>query len=78
MFTGTDDDPDTLATLAEMGFDDPAPISARIRAWHHGHIRATRSTRARELLTELMPRLLERARATSPTPTPRSPASTSS
>ena len=30
----------------------------RIRAWHHGHIRATRSTRARELLTELTPALL--------------------
>ena len=36
----------------------PSAISARIRAWHHGHIRATRSTRARELLTELTPALL--------------------
>ena len=31
----------------------------RVRAWHHGHIRATRDARARELLTELMPRLLQ-------------------
>jgi glutamate-ammonia-ligase adenylyltransferase len=58
VFTGTDDDPETLATLAEMGFAKPAPVAARIRAWHHGHIRATRDARARELLTELMPRLL--------------------
>ncbi len=58
VFTGTDDDPETLATLAEMGFAKPAPIAARIRAWHHGHVRATRDARARELLTELMPRLL--------------------
>lgn len=55
VFTGTDDDPDTLATLARIGFKDPARVSARMRAWHHGHIRATRSTRARELLTELTP-----------------------
>ncbi len=58
VFTGTDDDPETLATLGEMGFAKPPPIAARIRAWHHGHIRATRDARARELLTELMPRLL--------------------
>jgi [glutamine synthetase] adenylyltransferase / [glutamine synthetase]-adenylyl-L-tyrosine phosphorylase len=59
VFTGTDDDPDTLATLAEMGFAQPRTIAARVRAWHHGHIRATRDARARELLTELMPRLLQ-------------------
>ena len=59
VFTGTDDDPDTLATLAEMGFAQPKAIAARVRAWHHGHIRATRDARARELLTELMPRLLQ-------------------
>jgi glutamate-ammonia-ligase adenylyltransferase len=58
VFTGTDDDPDTLANLAEMGFARPNAVAARVRAWHHGHIRATRDARARELLTELMPRLL--------------------
>ena len=58
VFTGTGDDPETLKTLAGMGFKDTSAISGRIRAWHHGHIRATRSTRARELLTELMPALL--------------------
>jgi [glutamine synthetase] adenylyltransferase / [glutamine synthetase]-adenylyl-L-tyrosine phosphorylase len=59
VFTGTDDDPDTLATLAEMRFVHPSTVAARVRAWHHGHIRATRDARARELLTELMPRLLQ-------------------
>jgi [glutamine synthetase] adenylyltransferase / [glutamine synthetase]-adenylyl-L-tyrosine phosphorylase len=59
VFTGTGDDPDTLATLAEMGFVRPGAVAARVRAWHHGHIRATRDARARELLTELMPRLLQ-------------------
>jgi [glutamine synthetase] adenylyltransferase / [glutamine synthetase]-adenylyl-L-tyrosine phosphorylase len=59
VFTGTDDDPATLDTLSAMGFADPAAVSRRIRAWHHGHIRATRSTRARELLTELLPSILD-------------------
>lgn len=59
VFTGTEDDPDTLETLRRMGFKDPSAVSARIRGWHHGHIRATRSTRARELLTELMPSILK-------------------
>ena len=58
VFTGTDDDPDTLATLARLGYGDGKAVSACIRAWHHGRIKATGSTRARELLTELMPALL--------------------
>ncbi len=62
VFTGTEDDPETLETLRSMGFRDPAAVSARIRSWHHGHIRATRSARARELLTELTPSILEALR----------------
>ena len=58
VFTGIDDDPDTLATLARLGFADPPAISAMVRGWHHGRYRATRSQRARELLTELVPSLL--------------------
>jgi glutamate-ammonia-ligase adenylyltransferase len=58
VFTGTEDDPETLRTLTGMGFKDASAVSGRIRAWHHGHIRATRTTRARELLTELTPALL--------------------
>jgi glutamate-ammonia-ligase adenylyltransferase len=58
VFTGKDSDPDTLQTLARLGFKDPARIDATLRGWHHGRLRATRSTRARELLTELAPHWL--------------------
>lgn len=58
VFTGGEDHPDTLETLKLWGFRDPPAASAVIRNWHHGRYQATRSTRARELLTELMPGLL--------------------
>lgn len=59
VFTGVEEDPETLATLTRMGFANAAAVSAAIRGWHHGRIRATRSARARELLTRLMPALLK-------------------
>ena len=59
VFTGSESDPETLKTLAAMGFGRAEAISAQIRSWHHGRVRATRSTRAREILTELTPALLE-------------------
>jgi glutamate-ammonia-ligase adenylyltransferase len=58
VFTGTEDDPETLATLARLGFAEPAQVAAMVRGWHHGRIRATRSQRAREILTEFVPELL--------------------
>jgi len=58
VFTGAEDDPETSATLTRLGFARPAEIATTVRGWHHGHIRATRTARARELLTELMPELL--------------------
>ena len=58
VFTGGEDHPDTLRTLADLGFREPETVSAIVRAWHHGRYRALRSTRSRELLTELMPALL--------------------
>ncbi len=67
VFTGTEDDPDTLRTIAEMGYAEPVRVSAMVRAWHTGRHRAMRSTRARELLTELVPSILE-AFSSSPTP----------
>ena len=57
-FTGAASDPETLSTLKRLGFVDPAKVDHAIRAWHHGRVRATRSTRAREILTELTPALL--------------------
>jgi glutamate-ammonia-ligase adenylyltransferase len=58
VFTGIEDDPDTLATLRRLGFADAPAIAAMVRGWHHGRYRATRSQRARELLTELVPALV--------------------
>jgi [glutamine synthetase] adenylyltransferase / [glutamine synthetase]-adenylyl-L-tyrosine phosphorylase len=59
VFTGSDDDPETLATLSRLGFTNPSAVASSMRGWHHGRYKATRSTRARELMTELAPALLE-------------------
>ncbi|HXI88324.1 MAG TPA: hypothetical protein VNH64_12750, partial [Parvularculaceae bacterium] len=59
VFTGVEDNPETLETLSRLGFKRPADISAGVRQWHRGSIRATRSARARELLTGLAPKLFE-------------------
>jgi glutamate-ammonia-ligase adenylyltransferase len=58
VFTGTDDDPDTVATVTGMGYRDASRLIAVVSAWHRGRYRATRTTRARQLLTELVPALL--------------------
>jgi [glutamine synthetase] adenylyltransferase / [glutamine synthetase]-adenylyl-L-tyrosine phosphorylase len=58
VFTGFEDDPDTLATLTQFGFAEPSAVAAAVRGWHHGRYRATHSQRAREILTELVPGLL--------------------
>ncbi len=58
VFTGVEDHPETLATIARLGFSDPARVSQAIRGWHHGRVRAMRAERARELLTALTPKLL--------------------
>ncbi|MBS0273706.1 MAG: bifunctional [glutamine synthetase] adenylyltransferase/[glutamine synthetase]-adenylyl-L-tyrosine phosphorylase [Proteobacteria bacterium] len=64
VFTGVEDDPETIETLSGMGFRDPHHVAHAIRGWHHGRIRATRSARAREILTKLMPALLDALAAT--------------
>ncbi|MEO0467351.1 MAG: bifunctional [glutamine synthetase] adenylyltransferase/[glutamine synthetase]-adenylyl-L-tyrosine phosphorylase, partial [Pseudomonadota bacterium] len=58
VFTGVDDDPGTLATLARLGFGRPADVVARMRKWHYGNVAATRSRRGQELLTAITPQLL--------------------
>ncbi len=60
VFTGGEDDPETLQTLSDMGFQRPADLSAIIRGWHAGRMAATRSARAREILTRLQPVLLRK------------------
>lgn len=67
VFTGVEDDPETIVTLNEMGFAEPSKVTAAIRGWHHGRYRAMRSEKARQMLTELAPKLL-RAFAATPHP----------
>ena len=64
VFTGVEDDPETLHTLERMGFSQPAQVAGLIRAWHHGRIAATRTERGRALFTRLAPQLLDAAQAT--------------
>ena len=59
VFTGTEDDPETLKTIEDMGFSDSSRISSIIRGWHHGRYQATHSNRARQILTEITPSLLK-------------------
>ncbi|MEZ0225859.1 MAG: bifunctional [glutamine synthetase] adenylyltransferase/[glutamine synthetase]-adenylyl-L-tyrosine phosphorylase [Alphaproteobacteria bacterium] len=67
VFTGVEDDPETLVTLRKMGFKEPSRVTSAIRGWHHGRYRAVRSERARQILTELVPHLLK-AFSTTPHP----------
>lgn len=64
VFTGDDDDPETLATLSSLGYRRPEEVTRAVRAWHFGRYPATRSTRAREILTEITPALLRALAAT--------------
>ncbi len=58
-FSGVDAVPEaTAAALHNLGFANPDRIVAAVRGWQAGHVRALRSTRARELLARLLPRML--------------------
>lgn len=59
VFTGVDDDPDTLETLRKLGFAKPDVVAETVRGWHFGRRAAVTTQRARENLTELVPALLE-------------------
>ncbi|SHE60399.1 glutamate-ammonia-ligase adenylyltransferase [Kaistia soli DSM 19436] len=59
VFTGDDEDPETVATLAELGYANPREVSRTVRGWHFGRYPAMRSSAARERLTEITPALLE-------------------
>ncbi|KQP54162.1 bifunctional [glutamine synthetase] adenylyltransferase/[glutamine synthetase]-adenylyl-L-tyrosine phosphorylase [Methylobacterium sp. Leaf108] len=59
VFSGTDDDPATLATLRKLGFREPERATETVRGWHFGRRPAVRTARAREVLTELVPALMQ-------------------
>jgi [glutamine synthetase] adenylyltransferase / [glutamine synthetase]-adenylyl-L-tyrosine phosphorylase len=64
VFTGVDHDFETLQTLRNMGFKQPEEVSTAIQQWHKGSKRCTRTKRAREILTELVPLILAELGAT--------------
>ncbi|MEM9053966.1 MAG: bifunctional [glutamine synthetase] adenylyltransferase/[glutamine synthetase]-adenylyl-L-tyrosine phosphorylase [Pseudomonadota bacterium] len=64
VFTGVDDDPGTVQTLSELGFQSPGTVIGAIRQWHRGRTPATRTTRGRELLTAILPDLIAAMGAT--------------
>jgi glutamate-ammonia-ligase adenylyltransferase len=58
-FSGVDAAPEaTTAALRTMGFESPQRIVTAVRGWQAGHVRALRSARARELVAQLLPRML--------------------
>ena len=58
-FSGVDAAPEaTVTALSALGFASPDRIVAAVRGWQAGHVRALRSARARELLAQLLPRML--------------------
>jgi glutamate-ammonia-ligase adenylyltransferase len=59
VFTGVTDDAETLETLSKLGFADPARAAETVRGWHFGRRPAMQSARAREVMTGLVPALLE-------------------
>ncbi len=64
VFTGDQDDPDTLDRLMQLGFTRPTDISRIVRAWHTGRYRALRATSARQMLTRMQPNLFRALAAT--------------
>lgn len=59
VFTGEEDDPETLNVLSSMGFATPQKAMQTVKRWHVAKVPALRTTKARELLTELVPFLLQ-------------------
>jgi len=67
-FSGVDAAPEnTTSALRALGFGNPERIVAAVRGWQAGHVRALRSERARELLAQMLPRVLA-ALASQPQP----------
>lgn len=60
-FRGDDPEPPaTGAVLHALGYRDPKRIVLAVRRWLAGHVRALRSSRARDLMTTMVPSILVR------------------
>jgi glutamate-ammonia-ligase adenylyltransferase len=58
-FSGVDAAPSaTVAALRTLGFGNPERIVTAVRGWQAGHVRAMRSARARDMLAQMLPRVL--------------------
>ena len=58
-FRGDDPEPAaTVAALAELGYHDAKRVVAAVRQWLAGRVRALRSSRARDLMTTMVPSIL--------------------
>lgn len=64
ILTGVEPTPDTLATLQKLGFEQAEQVWRRLNGWAGGKVRAARSPRARTLLTQIAPRLVDIMAAT--------------
>jgi [glutamine synthetase] adenylyltransferase / [glutamine synthetase]-adenylyl-L-tyrosine phosphorylase len=64
VFTGVEPEAITLQTFADYGFERGAEIWQIMSDWLGGRMPATRTERARELLTRLAPRIIEACGAT--------------
>lgn len=60
VFTGVEKDPETTKTLLHLGFMSPETVQHLIPIWHHGRYEGTKSMRARQILTDLVPILLDK------------------
>ncbi len=58
-FTGPDQDPSTINTLIALGYGQPEQMMTLVKQWHHGRMQATKTARARALLTELTPAIVK-------------------
>lgn len=59
VFAGEADDPGTIEALSALGYKRPEAVIEAVRGWHHGRYPAVRTPRARELLTEVQPALID-------------------
>lgn len=64
VFTGVEDDPETLETLSRLGYSEPGTVSTMVRGWHYGRYPGLRHESARQSLTEITPTLLTAFAAT--------------
>ncbi len=59
VFAGAADDPKTIETLRKLGFTETERAVETVRGWFFGRRAGVQSARAREVLTELVPGLIE-------------------